>query len=592
MQANGIDWRTYKQASDEADQLLSALVQLGVQSKSTVGVFGVNSPEWFLIMQALNALSGICVPIYDTMGQENVEYVISHSESSAIAVQDQKLPALTEVLQKGNCTNVKAIIYWGNPSDENVKQAKAALGGDGSNVVSYAQALEMGKHSPKEHQPPTEDSLSTIMYTSGTTGEPKGVMLTHKSVLAQIGAVQAYSQNIDLHFGPEDVLLSYLPLAHIMDRVLEESMMAYGARIVYWRGDIKKILEDIQVVQPTLMPGVPRVFDRVYSNAMAKVQSSKMKSFVFNFAFNKKRKRLDNGVKSSDTPFLNMLVFNKMKDRLGGRVKVIISGAAPLAQHVEDFLRIGMCCPVVQGYGLTETNASSFIGICDDARSSGTVGPPMPATLLKLESIPEMEYDANATPPRGEVCIGGPAIFSGYYKKDEETKSAVEEDTGFFHSGDVGELTKEGFLRIIDRKKNIFKLAQGEYIAVEKLENTYGQASIADSIWIHGSSFHSYLIAVVVPNEHNLRKAVSEGKDKPLEEICKLESAKNAVLDELNQVAAKEQLKGLEKIRKVHLEPHMFSVESGLLTPTFKKKRPQLQKYYKDVIDELYKDDK
>jgi long-chain acyl-CoA synthetase len=570
---------------------MSALSQLGVSPKSTVGVYGINSPEWFLTMQALSSMSAICVPIYDTMGEENVEYVISHSESCAVAVQDTKLSPLAKILAKGNCSNITSIVYWGNPSEEAINEMKQALGSDGSNIVSYDRALEMGKSKPMEHQPPNPEDLTTIMYTSGTTGEPKGVMLTHSSVLAQINAVVLYTQYLNLNIGSDDVLLSYLPLAHIMDRVIEETMIACGACIVYWRGDIKNLMEDIKIIKPTILPGVPRVFDRVYSKAMSQVQSSAMKRCLYNIAFNNKRKRLDcDHVKSEDTHLWNHLIFNKMKSALGGNVKVIISGAAPLAQHVEDFLRISMCCPVVQGYGLTETNASSFMGICNDSRSTGTVGPPMPSTLLRLESIPEMEYDAHADPPRGEVIIGGPTMFSGYYKKDDETKKSTDDD-GYFHTGDVGELTPEGFLRIIDRKKNIFKLAQGEYIAVEKLENTYGQAQIVDSIWIHGNSFHTYLVAVAVPNEEKLRSATGAGQETVgFEELCKRETAKNAVVDELGKVAEKEGLKGLEKVKKVHLEPEAFSVESNLLTPTFKKKRPQLQKWYQQVIEEMYKD--
>lgn len=574
---------TYSDAKEEALNLMSFMKAEGMQQHGRCGVFGQNSPEWFLVMQACNAMSVYCVPLYDTMGEENVEYIIRHSESTMIFVQDQKLAALANILPQ--CPNVTTVVYWGQSPDKSAiermeKQVR---------VYSYQEAKNKMKNDRKETSPPSSNDLCTIMYTSGTTGEPKGVMLTHNAVASMIAGADKYMEQVGIKFTSDDVFLSYLPLAHIMDRVLEEFMIYVGASIVYWRGDVRKLTEDIGIVKPTLFAGVPRIFDRVYNRAMDQINSSAIKRTLFNWAFPRKKAKVDSGIPSDKaTPFLNTIIFNKMRDRLGGRVRAIVSGAAPLANHVEDFLRVCMCCPVVQGYGLTETTAASFIGIVDNPSSSSTVGAPTPACKFKLESIPEMNYDATKDPPQGEICIGGPANFIGYYKKQQETDESVEKDTGFFHTGDVGEVTNDGFLRIIDRKKNIFKLSQGEYIAVEKVENVYGKAETVEQIWVYGSSYTSYLVAVVVPTEDALQKKT--GVKDSLPSLCNREESKQAVLKDLDAIAESEGLKTFERVKRVHLEPEPFSIEKNLLTPTYKKKRPQLKDHYKDIIDKLYKE--
>lgn len=221
-------------------------------------------------------------------------------------------------------------------------------------------------------------------------------------------------------------------------------------------------MDDISALRPTLFLGVPRVFDRVYAGATAKIKAKGgIAEFLFNWGFARKLYALRAGVPHNRAaPIFDRLVFSKLKAALGGRVRLICSGGAPLARHVEDFLAVAMCAPVVQGYGLTETCAASFIAVPGQAASAGTVGPPLPSVGLRLEAVPDMGCDPGADPPKGEVCIVGPTLFSGYYKDKEKTDEVLDAD-GVFHTGDIGELTPEGLLRIVDRKKNIFKLSQG-----------------------------------------------------------------------------------------------------------------------------------
>ena len=247
-----------------------------------------------------------------------------------------------------------------------------------------------------------------------------------------------------------------------------------------------------------------------------------------------------------------------------------------------------MCCPVVQGYGLTETCAASFIASADRINHSATVGPPTPCTELRLESVPEMNYDAlDPEEPKGEILIRSPSNFVGYYKDQTKTDEVLEKD-GWFHTGDIGVLTKAGALKIIDRKKNIFKLSQGEYVAVEKLESVYKKNLVSEQVWVYGNSFKSSLIAVVAPSAELKKWAAANGVEGDMAAICQSSKAKEYILSELVSTGKAEKLKGFEIVRAVHLVPTPFSIEEDLLTPTFKLKRPQLQKKFQKEIDAMY----
>nr|CAD1824041.1 unnamed protein product [Ananas comosus var. bracteatus] len=288
------------------------------------------------------------------------------------------------------------------------------------------------------------------------------------------------------------------------------------------------------------------------------------------------------------TSIFDKIVFSKIKQGLGGKVRIILSGAAPLARHVEEFLRVVTCAHVIQGYGLTETCAGTFVSLPNEISMLGTVGVPVQNVDVRLESVPEMGYDALSSTPRGEICIRGDTLFSGYHKREDLTKEVMID--GWFHTGDVGEWQPDGSLKIIDRKKNIFKLSQGEYVAVENLENIYGLVPDIDSIWIYGNSFESFLVAVINPNKQALERWAEQNEiSGDFADLCKNPKAKEYILGELTKIGKEKKLKGFEFIKAIHLDPAPFDMERDLITPTFKKKRPQLLKYYQDVIDGLYK---
>ena len=281
------------------------------------------------------------------------------------------------------------------------------------------------------------------------------------------------------------------------------------------------------------------------------------------------------------------VVFKKVRESLGGRVKLLITGSAPLAENVLTFVRCALGCVVVEGYGQTECVAAATITIEGDS-VPGHVGVPSPCNAIKLVDVPELGYFAKDN--AGEVCIRGHNVFKGYYKNPEQTQETIDED-GWLHTGDIGRWTEFGTLKIVDRKKHIFKLAQGEYVAPEKIENVYGRSKFIAQSFVHGESLKTCLIAVVVPDpevlpseakkQHNL-----EGVS--MEELCSNPDIKKMVLDDMIAVGKAAGLYSFEQVKDIHLSAEMFSVENDLLTPTLKSKRPKLKEHFKPQFDDMY----
>ncbi|PSS03947.1 Long chain acyl-CoA synthetase [Actinidia chinensis var. chinensis] len=578
-------WLTYEDVYDIVLKVGASIRSCGVQQGARCGIYGANCVKWVISMQACNALGLYCVPLYDTLGAGAVEYIICHAEISITFVEETKI---AEVLKTFPNTKkyLKTLVSFGKVTAEQKQAAENA----GLAIYSWAQFLQLGKNEPFDLPIKKKIDICTIMYTSGTTGDPKGVMISNESILSIISGVNHSLESMNDEFRARDVYLSYLPLAHIFDRVLEELLISTGASIGFWQGDIKLLIEDIKELKPTVLCAVPRVLDRIYAGVIEKTSSSGLiKQALFNIAYSYKLRYMNKGYKQVEAaPILDRIVFSKVKESLGGNVRLILSGAAPLATNVETFLRVVSCAHVLQGYGLTETCAGSFVARPDELGMIGTVGPPLPNVEVCLESVPEMGYDALSSTPRGEICIRGKVLFSGYYKSEDLTKEVMID--GWFHTGDIGEWQPDGSMKIIDRKKNIFKLSQGEYVSVENLENIYSLGSVIDSIWIYGNSYESFLVAVVNPNKQFLESWAEEnGVAGEFTTICDHPKAKSYILEELAKTGKEKKLKGFEFIKSIHLDPIPFDMDRNLLTPTYKKKRASFLKYYQNVIDDMYK---
>ncbi|XP_030951886.1 long chain acyl-CoA synthetase 4 isoform X1 [Quercus lobata] len=578
-------WQTYKEVYDLVIKVGNAMRSCGLGEGAKCGIYGANCAEWIISMEACNAHGLYCVPLYDSLGAGAVEFVINHAEVSIAFAEEKKIPELLKTFPS-TTQYLKTLVSFGKVTHEQREEVEKF----GLVIYSWDEFLQLGEGKQFDLPVKKKSDICTIMYTSGTTGDPKGVMISNDSIIALLAGVKRLLESVNEKLTDKDVYLSYLPLAHIFDRVIEELFILTGASIGFWRGDVKLLVEDLGELKPTIFCAVPRVLDRIYSGLNLKISSGGLlKKTLFNLAYSFKHHNMQNGSKHEEaSPICDKFVFSQVKQGLGGRVRLILSGAAPLSAHVEAFLRVVSCAHVLQGYGLTETCAGTFVSLPNEMPMLGTVGPPVPNVDVCLESVPEMGYDALSNTPRGEVCVRGRTLFSGYYKREDLTKEVMVD--GWFHTGDVGEWQQDGSLKIIDRKKNIFKLSQGEYVAVENLENIYVNVSAIDSIWVYGNSFESFLVSVVNPNKQALERwAVENSVTGDFNSICENPRAKEYILGELTKVAKEKKLKGFEIIKAVHLEPEPFDIERDLITPTYKIKRPQMLKYYKNVIDNMYK---
>ncbi|XP_013623400.1 PREDICTED: long chain acyl-CoA synthetase 1 isoform X2 [Brassica oleracea var. oleracea] len=579
-------WKTYKEAYGEVLQIGSAIRALGAEPGCRVGIYGVNCPQWIIAMEACAAHTLICVPLYDTLGSGAVDYIVDHAEIDFVFVQDNKIKGLLEP----NCKcakRLKAIVSFVNVSEEDSLKASEI----GVKTFSWLDFLRMGREKPEETNPPKPSNICTIMYTSGTSGNPKGVVLTHEAVATYIVGMDLYMDQFEDKMTHEDVYLSFLPLAHILDRMNEEYFFRKGASVGYYHGDLNVLRDDIQELKPTYLAGVPRVFERIHEGIQKALQElNPRRRFIFNALYQHKLSWLNRGYSHSKaSPMADFIAFRKIRDKLGGRIRLLVSGGAPLSCEIEEFLRVTCCCFVVQGYGLTETLGGTALGFPDEMCMLGTVGIPAVYNEIRLEEVAEMGYDPLGEIQAGEICIRGTCLFSGYYKNPELTQEVMK--NGWFHTGDIGEIHPNRVLKIIDRKKNLIKLSQGEYVALENLENIYGQNSVVQDIWVYGDSFKSMLVAVIVPNPETVNRWAKDlGFTKPFEELCSLSELHDEhIILELKSTAEKNKLRKFEYIKAVTVETKPFDVERDLVTATLKNRRNNLLKFYQVQVDEMYR---
>ncbi|XP_073800741.1 long-chain-fatty-acid--CoA ligase 1a isoform X3 [Danio rerio] len=380
-----------------------------------------------------------------------------------------------------------------------------------------------------------------------------------------------------------DIHISYLPLAHMFERVVEGVLLCHGAKIGYFQGDIRLLMDDLKNLKPTIFPVVPRLLNRMFDKIFGQANTP-LKRWLLDFATSRKEAELKSGVVRKDSMW-DKLIFSKVQASLGGRVRLMITGAAPVSPTVLTFLRAALGCQFYEGYGQTECTAGCTMSLPGDW-TAGHVGAPLPCNFVKLVDVAEMNYFA--ANGEGEVCVKGPNVFQGYLKDPEQTSGAVDK-AGWLHTGDIGKWLPNGTLKIIDRKKHIFKLAQGEYIAPEKIENIYIRSDPVAQVFVHGDSLQACLVGVVVPDPDFLPGwAKNRGIEGSFNDLCKSKEVKNAILEDMIQLGKEAGLKSFEQVRDIALHLEMFSVQNGLLTPTLKAKRTELKSRFREQIDQLY----
>uniref|UniRef100_A0A8C1BB06 Long-chain-fatty-acid--CoA ligase n=1 Tax=Cyprinus carpio carpio TaxID=630221 RepID=A0A8C1BB06_CYPCA len=530
--------------------------------------------QWIISELACYTYSMVAVPLYDTLGPEALVFIINRAKISTVICDKQdKAETLLDNCEK-NLTPVLKTIILMDPYDSALIDRSSKSGVEVLSLKDVEQCIFF--------QPPKPEDLSIVCFTSGTTGDPKGAMLTHENVVADAAGVVKTFEVVFVPV-PSDVSISFLPLAHMFERVVQTVLYSVGGRVGFFQGDIRLLPDDMKALKPTVFPVVPRLLNRVYDKVHSGAQTP-FKKWLLNFAIEKKRAEVKQGIIRNDSIW-DKLIFHKVQESLGGRVRVMVTGAAPISPTVLTFLRASLGCQIFEAYGQTECTAACSFTIPGDWHT-GHVGVPVPCNIVKLVDVEEMNYFASNG--EGEVCVKGKNVFCGYLNDPEKTAEALDKD-GWLHTGDIGKWLPSGVLKIIDRKKNIFKLAQGEYIAPEKIENVYIRSAPVAQVFVHGDSLQSSLVAIVVPDLEILPGFAEKlGVKGSLEELCKNQEIKKAIISDLNKLGREAGLKSFEQVKDLYLHPDMFTIENGLLTPTLKAKRADLTKFFKVQIESLY----
>ncbi|KAK6852389.1 hypothetical protein PG990_010038 [Apiospora arundinis] len=566
----------------------SGLRKLGMEQGDRVHIFAATSAHWLGMSHGAASQSMPIVTAYDTLGQEGLRHSMVATGAKAIFLDPHLLPTLGNVLK--DATEVRYVI-WNSQNQvkqEHINNLKSSF--PDVTVLSFKELEKMGKENPYEPVPPHADDLCCIMYTSGSTGTPKGVPLKHSNVVAAVAGVSVVVQPF---IGPGDGLLTYLPLAHILEFVFENAAIFWGTTMGYGNPktlsdtSVRNCAGDIREFKPSVLVGVPAVWESVKKGITAKVAASgAVSQNLFWAAMWAKSKLMGAGLPGSG--LLDAIVFKKIKEATGGKLKLCLNGGGPVSRDTQHFISMAIA-PMIIGYGLTETNAMGTI-MSPQEWSADSHGA-MPACIeVKLVDFPDAGYFATNKPnPQGEVWIRGPSVMREYYKNEKETAEAIAPG-GWFKTGDIGEWDQNGHLKLIDRKKNLVKTLNGEYIALEKLESIYRSASFVGNICVYADQQKAKPIAIIVPLEPALKKLAQsiDVKGDSLEELVHNKKLHNAVLKELQNAGRQGGLSGIEIIDGVVVTDEEWTPQNGLVTAAQKLNRKGILEKYKKEVDEAY----
>ncbi len=554
---------------DRVRNVALGLAEAGVKPGDRVALLSENRPEWSIVDLAILSLGAINVPIYTTQAVDQIRYILTDSGARAIFVSNRRLFKHARKALEGLDFLERIIFFDGEISD--------AL--DRSTTL---EALEQsGKERARNHPAAFEaylkairpNDLATIIYTSGTTGEPKGVMLTHMNFVSNVLAITA-----GLPIGPTDIALSVLPLSHIFERT-GFYIFCYNGVSVYYTATFDQVGENLREVRPTVMTAVPRLFEKVYHRIVKKGFSQKgWKRRVFvrslevghRYAELKdKGKRIGAGLRLQQN-VADRLVFSKWREGVGGRLRYFVSGGAPLSPALSyAFMAAGI--PILQGYGATETCIVTANRPEDN--QVGSVGLPFEGIEIAIAED-------------GEILLRGPNVMRGYYGHPEETATVLNNE--WFATGDVGHLDKKGRLYITDRKKDLFKLSNGKYIAPQQIESLLKQSEFVSQTVVVGLG-RKQPAALIVPEWEAVRQALTDAGEKfPTDRAALAKFPAAIKLVQSDVAALTRELLDYERIRRVALLPDEFTIDNGELTPTLKVKRRVIDQKFGDVIDDLY----
>ncbi|CAI5479704.1 unnamed protein product [Closterium sp. Yama58-4] len=605
------EWESYSRALDRAEAFGGGLRNVGHGKGEAVAIVAETRADFYLALQGAFQQSLVVVTVYASLGQEALVHALNETEVTTVVCDHKQLEKLEEASLKGELKTVKRVIMMPEPrplseagKGPTEAEAKVATGqlAPGVTLLSFADVEKSGVESPVTPELPQPSDLAVIMYTSGSTGLPKGVMLSHGNLVAVFAAIMA--QVPDANFN--DVYIAYLPLSHVLELAAELGAVSVGGSIGY--GSPLTLVDmapkvkagtkgDAPQLRPTLMVAVPAILDRIRDAVRRKIAAAPLvRRTLFNLAYSRRLAAIEGswfGAWGVERLFWDLLVFRKVRAAVGGHLRFMLSGGAPLSPDSQRFMNICFNIPISQGYGLTETAAGGTFSEWDDS-SVGRVGPPIPCNLIRLIDWEEGGYRTTDHPhPRGEILIGGPNVSLGYWKDKEKTAEVFSEDQHgmrWFRTGDIGLVHPDGCIQIIDRKKDIVKLQHGEYVSLGKVEAVLQVSPFVDNLLVFADSTKAFAVALVVP----VPAAVADfAKSRGIEEedyakLCGREDVVAEVLRCLQKVSKDAGLNKFEVPARIKLLPDPWLPETGLVTPALKIKRNVIHKTFAKELKELY----